>query len=47
MKEKYPNIHISEWGWINEVFDYNLENNGSLVDLHNHIDEIIETQKDK
>jgi hypothetical protein len=33
MKQKYPNVHVSEWAWIGQKIDYTIENNGSLIDL--------------
>jgi hypothetical protein len=42
MTEKYPDIHISEWGWIDQEFDYEIDNSGTLEELHRKLDEIIE-----
>lgn len=33
--------HISEWAWVNEPYDYEITNDGSIIELHNHIDMII------
>ena len=41
MAIKYPDVHISEWGWIDEKFDYDIENNGTVEELNNKIDNII------
>lgn len=41
MKELYPNVHISEWGWATEKFDYTIENNGSLIELEDNVNEIL------
>ena len=41
MARLYPGVHISEWGWINENFDYEIENDGSLENLHQKIDELV------
>ena len=37
----YPNVHISEWGWINENFDNILKNDGTKIDFECKIDKII------
>ena len=37
MNIHYPNIHMSEWAWIGQHFDYLLDNNGSLVMLESDI----------
>jgi hypothetical protein len=33
----HPNVHISEWAWIGEKFNYLLTNNGSLAMLENDV----------
>lgn len=35
------NIHQSETGWINNSFDYTIENNGSIEDLNSKIKSIL------
>jgi len=42
MERFYPDIHISEWGWIAETFDHEIDNNGTLEELYIKIDNIIE-----
>lgn len=44
MSERYPEVHISEWGWVNQPFDYEIDNNGSLEQLHKKLDEIVEKE---
>ena len=41
MKACYPNVHVTEWGWIAEKFDYEIENDGTLDELYRKIDEIM------
>jgi hypothetical protein len=41
MSRLYSDIHISEWGWINEKFDYVIENDGNIEDLKIKVDEIM------
>jgi hypothetical protein len=33
MKSKYPNVHVSEWAWIGTRFDYEINNDGTKVQL--------------
>ena len=40
MAKLYPDVHISEWGWVNQQFDTEVENNGTLADLHEKIDDL-------
>jgi hypothetical protein len=41
MALKYPTIHVSEWGWIDQKFDYEVDNNGTLEELYKQLDNII------
>jgi len=47
MATKYPDVHVSEWGWVNQPFNYEVENNGTLKELHAKLDEIVETEATK
>jgi hypothetical protein len=38
----YPDVHISEWGWVAETFDYEIENNGPLEELHLKLDDFVQ-----
>lgn len=42
MKKLYPPVHISEWGWILEKFDYTIANDGSKKELYHVLDNIME-----
>ena len=44
MAAKYPEVHVSEWGWVNQPFDYEIDNNGTIEDLHKKLDEILERE---
>jgi hypothetical protein len=33
MHSRYPEVHVSEWVWIGQPFDYVLSNNGTKVEL--------------
>jgi len=41
MQVKFPDIHISEWGWILEKFDYTIENNDTLDSLYRQVDDVV------
>jgi len=41
MEQKYPNIHRSEWDWIGCEYDYIIDNDGSLQDLGNRVDDML------
>jgi len=34
MPQRYPDVHQSEWAWVGSVFDYELENNNTVNELH-------------
>lgn len=38
---EYPDVHISEWGWINLKFDYEIDNSDTLQSLYQQLDNII------
>jgi hypothetical protein len=44
MQKLYPKVHISEWGWINQKFDHEIDNNGTIDELHFTIDKIIKNK---
>ena len=41
-RPKLRNVHVSERAWIGYSFDYEIENNGSLVDLEQKIEELLQ-----
>ena len=41
MQQKYPHVHKSEWDWVGCKFDYVIENNGTLQDLSNQVDNML------
>lgn len=41
MSSLYPDVHVSEWGWVNETFDYEIANNGTMNDLYLALDSIV------
>ena len=42
MEIKDKGIHQSEWDWIGSDFNYTIENEGSLEDLGNQIDGLLQ-----
>jgi len=41
MEVQYPEVHYSEWAWIGQSFDYEVDNDGSLQDLKNKVNVIL------
>ena len=41
MEILHPDIHISEWGWCGQKFNYEIDNNGTIDELHAKIDLLI------
>lgn len=45
MEQKFPDVHLSEWDWIGCDFNYTIDNDGTLQDLGNKIEEMLHTLK--
>lgn len=41
MHLKYPNVHVSEWSWIGNQFDYHIDNKGSMIVLESEINHLL------
>jgi len=41
MQEKYPNVHNSEWAWVNTKFDFVFDNDSSLDVLYKNVERYI------
>lgn len=41
MKQKYPNVHASEFAWVGTNFNAVFDNNGTLEDLYKQTDQLI------
>jgi len=41
MPQKYPQVHHSEWAWIGQTFNYEIENNGSIEELYDKINNLL------
>lgn len=44
MRSMYPDVHISEWGWITEKFDLEIDNNKTLDHLYSQLDKFVQNQ---
>jgi hypothetical protein len=42
MKDRYPHVHESEYAWINEHFDAEIINSGTIDDLHQQVQKQLE-----
>jgi hypothetical protein len=42
MPQKYPNIHHSEWAWIGQIFNYELDNNGTVDQLYTQLNNLLQ-----
>lgn len=42
MSTYWHDVHQSEWDWIGEKFDYVLDNNSTMPDLHRSVSEMLE-----
>lgn len=41
MDVKFPNVHVSEWAWIGQKFDYVVDNNSNLDDLNKEVTKML------
>ena len=41
MPQRYPNIHHSEWAWIGQTFNYELDNNGTVEELYSQVNNLL------
>ena len=41
MYSKYPKVHFSEWAWLSTEFDAVIDNNDTIYDLYQQIENII------
>lgn len=41
MPQRYPNVHRSEWAWIGQNFNYEIENNGSVEQLYQQVNNLL------
>lgn len=41
MPQRYPRVHQSEWAWVGSVFDYEVDNNGTVEELHSKLSNLV------
>jgi dephospho-CoA kinase len=41
MKDVYPSVHASEYGWACSQFDVVVDNNGSIEDLYKELKNLV------
>jgi hypothetical protein len=44
MATAYPEVHISEYSWVETKFDYVLDNNGTVQDLYDQVEKLIKIE---
>lgn len=42
MEQKYPHVHPSEWAWVGSKFNEIIYNNGTLEQLYQQVDKLVE-----
>lgn len=42
MAQAYPEVHHSEWAWIGQSFDAEIDNNGTLEQLHAQLKNLVQ-----
>jgi hypothetical protein len=41
MPQRYPQVHQSEWAWVGSVFNYEIENNGTVEELYSSLSSLV------
>jgi hypothetical protein len=41
MEHRYPDVHVSEWHWLNTDFDAIIDNNGTIDELYSQIRNLV------
>jgi hypothetical protein len=41
MPQLYPDVHHSEWAWIGQTFNCEIENNGTIDELYNKVNNLL------
>jgi hypothetical protein len=41
MPQRHPRVHHSEWAWIGQTFNYEVENNGTVEELYTKINNLL------
>lgn len=42
MEQQYPHVHASEWSWIGTEFDRIVDNNGTMEDLYQQLNSLVQ-----
>jgi len=42
MNTTYPEVHASEWSWANQDFDAVIDNNGSIGELYDRVNDLVQ-----
>ena len=44
MSSAYPDVHASEWSWVGTKFDHTLNNNGTIQELYDQVEDMLKTE---
>jgi hypothetical protein len=42
MRCQWPEIHTSEWAWLNTPFDLVIDNNGTMDELYAQVNDLVQ-----
>ena len=42
MRQQYPEVHASEWAWLDTEFDLVIENNGTMDQLYARVNDLVQ-----
>lgn len=42
MAQKYPQVHQSEWAWIGQIFNYDIDNSGTVEQLYSQVNSLLQ-----
>jgi hypothetical protein len=42
MHRQYPEVHASEWAWLDTDFDLVLDNNGTMDELYAQVNDLVQ-----
>jgi hypothetical protein len=43
MPQRYPDVHQSEWAWVGSIFNYEVDNNGTVEKLYSELSNLLPT----
>jgi hypothetical protein len=41
MPQRYPDVHQSEWAWVGSIFNYEVDNNGTVEKLYSELSNLL------